>query len=73
MLKRLYRGSTWMWQGQWDSHWVSHLRLSKDQLLKTKEEQKHMRRTSYVSAIERLMYAMIGIKLDIEHAVGCGW
>lgn len=49
---------------------ASHFKLSKDQSQKTKEEQKHMRRTPYASVVRILMYAMIYTILDISHVVG---
>ena len=48
----------------------SHFRLSKDQAPKSEEEQDHMSKISYASAIGSLTYAMVCTRSDIAHAVG---
>ena len=47
----------------------SHFRLSKEQLLKTKEESDHISKVPYASAIGSLMYVMVCTRLDIAHIV----
>nr|CAN73722.1 hypothetical protein VITISV_041002 [Vitis vinifera] len=48
----------------------SHFKLSKEQSQKTKEENDHMSKVPYASAIGSLMYAMVCTRLDITHVVG---
>ena len=48
----------------------SHFRLSKDQAPKLEEEQDHMSKIPYASAIGSLTYAMVCTRPDIAHAVG---
>ena len=52
------------------SPFVSHFRLSKEQYPQTEEEQKHMEKVPYASAVSSLMYAMVCARSDIAHAVG---
>ena len=47
----------------------SHLKLSKKQSPKTKEERDHMSKVPYALAIGSLMYAMVCTRPDIAHAV----
>ena len=47
----------------------SHFRLSKEQLLKTKEERDHRNKVPYVSAIGSLMYVMVCTRLDIAYVM----
>ena len=47
----------------------SHFKLSKEQLLKTKEERDHMSKVPYASTIDSLMYAMVCTRPNIAHAV----
>ena len=48
----------------------SHFKLSKEQSPKIEEEMDHMSKVPYASAIGSLMYAIVCIGPDIEHAVG---
>ena len=48
----------------------SHLKLSKEQSLKTKEEMDYMSKVPYASTIGSLMYAMVCTRPDIAHPVG---
>ena len=50
--------------------WGNHFRLSKEQLLKTKEESDHISKVPYASAIGSLMYVMVCTRPDIAHAMG---
>ena len=50
--------------------WGSHFRLSKEQLLKTKEESDHISKVHYASVIGNLMFAMVCTTPDIAHAMG---
>ncbi|KAA0067450.1 retrovirus-related pol polyprotein from transposon tnt 1-94 [Cucumis melo var. makuwa] len=54
-------------QGQEQKAWVH---LSKEQCPKTPQEVEDMRRISYASVMDNLMYAMLCTRLDICYAVG---
>jgi len=48
----------------------THLKFSKRQSSQTEEEENHMSKVSYASAVGSLMYAMVCTRSDIAHAVG---
>jgi len=48
----------------------THLKFSKRQSSQTEEEENHMSKVPYASAVGSLMYAMVCTRPDIAHAVG---
>ena len=46
----------------------SHFKLNKEQSPKTEEENDHMSKVAYASAIGNLMYVMVCIRPDIANA-----
>ena len=48
----------------------SHFNLSKERSSKTEEKRDHTSKVPYASAIGSLVYAMVGTRPDIAHAVG---
>jgi len=48
----------------------THLNFSKRQSSQIEEEESHMSKVPYASAIESLMYAMVCTRPDIAHVVG---
>ena len=48
---------------------ASHMSLSKQKCLQTKEEREYMKKVSYVSAVGNVIYAMVCYRLDIAHTV----
>ena len=48
----------------------THLKFSKRQSSQTEEEESHMSKVPYASAVGSLMYAMVCTRPDIAHAVG---
>ena len=53
-----------------NTHLGTHLKFSKKQCPQTNEEESHMSRIPYASAVGSLMYAMVCTRPDIAHAVG---
>ena len=49
---------------------AAHFKLSSEHSPKTEEERKDIEGVLYASAIRSLMYAMVGTRPDVAHAVG---